>query len=66
MVKNLITQFNKFKHWLLTSLDTVLFLLALILIDANTYHFGTTVGNYVVGATLILIALILNKPIKKE
>jgi len=65
MVKNLIEQFNKFKHWLLTSLDTVLSLLGLILVDVNSFHFGNLVGMYVVAATLILIALILNKPVKK-
>lgn len=64
MVKNLIAKLNIFKRWLLINLDTVLFLLALILIDINTYHFGITVGNYVVGATFLLVALILNKPTK--
>ncbi|GEO64783.1 DUF1056 family protein [Companilactobacillus nantensis] len=64
MVKNLVIKFNSFKHWLLINLDTVLFLLALIVIDVTTYHFGVTVGNYVVGVTLILVALILNKPTK--
>lgn len=64
MVKNLIAKLNSFKHWLLINLDTVLFLLAILIVDINTYHFGITVGNYVVGATLLLVALILNKPTK--
>mgnify|MGYP004464677831 CR=1 FL=1 len=64
MVKNLIAKLNIFKRWLLINLDTVLFLLAILIVDINTYHFGITVGNYVVGATLLLVALILNKPTK--
>lgn len=64
MVKNLIAKLNIFKRWLLINLDTVLFLLAILIVDINTYHFGITVGNYLVGATLLLVALILNKPTK--
>lgn len=64
MVKNLIAKLNIFKRSLLINLDTVLFLLAILIVDINTYHFGITVGNYVVGATLLLVALILNKPTK--
>ncbi|WP_369833393.1 hypothetical protein AB8P52_04150 [Companilactobacillus pabuli] len=64
MIKNLIAKLNIFKRWLLINLDTVLFLLAILIVDINTYHFGITVGNYVVGATLLLVALILNKPTK--
>lgn len=64
MVKNLIAKINSFKHWLLINLDTVLFLLAILIVDINTYHFGTMIGNYVLGATLIIVSLILNKPTK--
>ncbi|GEO59588.1 hypothetical protein LBO01_27170 [Companilactobacillus paralimentarius] len=64
MVKNLIAKLNIFKRWLLINLDTVLFLLAILIVDINTYHFGTMIGNYVLSATLIIVSLILNKPTK--
>jgi len=62
MVKNFIKQINIFKHWLLVNLDTVLFLLALVIADINSYHFGLVIGNYVVAATLLLIVFIMSKP----
>ncbi|KRK78765.1 MULTISPECIES: hypothetical protein [Companilactobacillus] len=62
MIKNTVEYFTKLKHLLLINLDTVLFLIALILLDVNSYHFGSLVGNYVVVATLLLVVFVMNKP----
>ncbi|WP_300558520.1 hypothetical protein [Companilactobacillus sp.] len=52
------------KHWFLSNIDTMLFLLALVIIDVNSYHFGSLVGNYVVAASLFIVTYLLNKPQK--
>lgn len=55
---------NTLKHWFLSNIDTMLFLLALVIIDVNSYHFGSLIGNYVVAGSLFIVTYILNKPQK--
>ncbi len=55
---------NNLKHWFLSNFDTMLFLLALVIIDVNSYHFGNWIGNYVVAGSLFIVTYILNKPQK--
>lgn len=62
MLNKLKIKLNMLKRWFKDSLDTVLFLLGLILIDVNSFHFGTVVGMFVVAATLILISWIISTP----
>lgn len=62
MLKKLKIKLIKLKYLFKQGLDTMLFLIALILIDVNSFHFGTVVGTYVVAATLILVAWIISTP----
>jgi len=62
MLNKLKIKLNKLKRWFKGSLDTVLFLLGLVLIDINSFHFGSVVGMFVVAATLILVAWIISIP----